>query len=115
MNWRFNTISHRSGSRRKPPTIRPFPIAPFTPVPDLFEEEEPEQPVVDTSTQEAPERPVMTRPAMARSRATQPRMPKVEEFPAIAQDEMRHKASAGAEEGDKGCAWVAAQACPMWA
>lgn len=77
-------------------------IAPFTPVPDLFEEEEPEQPVVDTSTQEAPERPVMTRPAMARSRATQPRMPKVEEFPAIAQDEMRHKASAGAEDGDKG-------------
>ncbi|MGD1887352.1 MAG: cell division protein FtsZ [Cohaesibacteraceae bacterium] len=77
-------------------------IAPFTPVPDLFEEEDPEEAVMDTPAQEVPERPVMSRPGMARSRATQPRMPKVEEFPAIAQDEMRHKAAAGAEEGEKG-------------
>lgn len=45
---------------------------------------------------------MMERPAAQRSRASQPRMPSVEDFSAITQDEMRRKASVLASEGDKG-------------
>ncbi|MFK7793096.1 MAG: cell division protein FtsZ [Devosiaceae bacterium] len=78
-------------------------IAPFTPVPDLFEEApmEAEQAMPAQPT-EAPQRPAHMGAAAPRSRATAPRMPSVEEFPTIAQDQMRQKAAAQAEDGDKG-------------
>ncbi len=78
-------------------------IAPFTPVPELFEEDElAETAANETPPADLPERPAMQRPAAPKTRSTAPRMPSVDEFPAIAQDEMRRKTADSAEEGDKG-------------
>jgi len=80
-------------------------IAPFSPVPELFDEEALADEIMAEAMAEeaeAPQRPAGMRPAAPRSRASAPRMPSVEEFPAIAQDQMRAKAAAAAEEGDKG-------------
>ncbi|MEM6711055.1 MAG: cell division protein FtsZ [Pseudomonadota bacterium] len=83
-------------------------ITSFSPVPQLLEEtmiEEVAAPANDAVQPEArpvPERLVMARPTGPVTRAAQPRMPSVEEFPAIAQEEIRQKVSAAAEAGDKG-------------
>lgn len=82
-------------------------IAPYSPVPELFEADEAEmdmamQAANDPVASEPPARPTMAHGATARPRAPQPRMPKVDDFPAIAQDEMRRKAEGAAEDGDKG-------------
>lgn len=82
-------------------------IAPYSPVPELFESEEPamdthHQPANDPVASEPPAPPSMARTSTARPRAVQPRMPKVDEFPAIAQDEMRRKAEGATEDSDKG-------------
>lgn len=83
-------------------------ISPYSPVPELFEADEAEMDMAlkaaanDPVTSQPPARPSMAQPSAARPRAVQPRMPKVDEFPAIAQDEMRRKAESAAEEGDKG-------------
>jgi cell division protein FtsZ len=80
-------------------------IAPFSPVPELFDEEALADEIMAEAMAEeveAPQRPAGMRPAAPRARSNAPRMPSVEEFPTIAQDQMRAKAAAGAEEGDKG-------------
>jgi len=80
-------------------------IAPFSPVPELFDEEALADEIMAEAMAEeveAPQRPAGMRPAAPRARANAPRMPSVEEFPTIAQDQMRAKAAAAAEEGDKG-------------
>ncbi|GAB5510889.1 MAG: cell division protein FtsZ [Hyphomicrobiales bacterium] len=82
-------------------------IAPYSPVPELFEADEAEmdmalQAVNDPVVSEPPARPTMAHTSAARPRAVHPRMPKVDEFPAIAQDEMRRKAEGATEDGDKG-------------
>ncbi len=80
-------------------------IAPFSPVPELFDEEALADEIMAEAMAEeaeAPQRPATARPAAPRSRANGPRMPSVEEFPAIAQDQMRARAAVQAEEGDKG-------------
>jgi cell division protein FtsZ len=82
-------------------------IAPYSPVPELFEADETEmdmamQAANDPAASEPPARPTMAHASAARPRAPQPRMPKVDDFPAIAQDEMRRKAEGAAEDGDKG-------------
>jgi cell division protein FtsZ len=80
-------------------------IAPFSPVPELFDEEALADEIMAEAMaeeSEAPQRPAAVRPAAPRARANGPRMPSVEEFPAIAQDQMRAHAAAQAEEGDKG-------------
>jgi cell division protein FtsZ len=80
-------------------------IAPFSPVPELFDEEALADEIMAEAMSEeaeAPQRPTAVRPAAPRARANGPRMPSVEEFPAIAQDQMRARAAAQGEEGDKG-------------
>lgn len=82
-------------------------IAPYSPVPELFEADEAEmdlalQAANDPAASVPPARPTMAHTSAARPRAVQPRMPKVDEFPAIAQDEMRRKAEGATEDSDKG-------------
>ncbi|MEQ8658706.1 MAG: cell division protein FtsZ [Hyphomicrobiales bacterium] len=80
-------------------------IAPFSPVPELFDEEALADEIMAEAMAEeagAPQRPAGMGPAAPRARVNAPRMPSVEEFPTIAQDQLRAKAAAAAEEGDKG-------------
>ena len=80
-------------------------ITSFSPVPELFEAEETageEHSRQPHASSEPPMPPSVARTSVARTAIVQPRMPRVDDFPAIAQDEMRRKAAALAEEGDKG-------------
>jgi len=52
---------------------------------------------------QAPQRPVGNQPAAPRDRSAEPRMPSVEDFPAIAQDQLRARAEGHhGEDGEKG-------------
>ena len=80
-------------------------IAPFSPVPELFDEDAlAEEIMAEAAAQprQAPQRPVGNQPAAPRDRSAEPRMPSVEDFPTIAQDQLRARAEGHAEDGEKG-------------
>ncbi len=105
---RIDRMEREMASPHEEPTADPaqdgaVSIAPFTPVPDLFDEDAlTDEIMAEPTADPAPQRPTTARPAAPRSRATIPRMPSVEEFPAIAQDQLRARGASHSDDADRG-------------